>query len=479
MINFSEIKNITKRPDGTFDVASKKSSNNYRFFGVDWRRIQRFDQKGNVIDPEIFKQQTIEKNGIEYFNQNFACVSGDTVVNVYDGKEYKITIGELWNKSKETISDLKILTQSGYSTFAGIRQRTRKTLKVSFETGDITVTPDHKFVVNNQEITAKDLKVGDFLQGTNGLVKVTSITNDKTQKVYDVLETEDHTYVTNDIISHNCQFLGSSSTLINSKILAQMNSVDPEYIRDNKLKVFEEPKKGHSYIMAVDPAKDGIDAFAIHVMDVTTINFVEVACAQLQIDYLKMPAWLDSWGKWYNYAFLIIENNEGAGQSIADIMFRDYEYENLYFDKQRALGTKAIKQKPYPGFRTTSKTRKLILDNLRTFIEQGKLEVRSKETIEEFYHFILIDEKYQADDGYHDDMIMSLAITFAPFCETKNFDDLKGMVDALYSKEQAFNENNFDQFMTIGFVDENGDEEFEEFKSTIDPWNPWDAMDID
>lgn len=346
MINFSEIKNITKRPDGTFDIASKKSSNNYRFFGVDWRRIQRFDQKGNVVDPEIFKQQTIEKNGIEYFNQNFAC-----------------------------------------------------------------------------------------------------------------------------------QFLGSSSTLINSKILAQMNSVDPEYIRDNKLKVFEEPKKGHSYIMSVDPAKDGIDAFAIHVMDVTTINFTEVACAQLQIDYLKMPAWLDSWGKWYNYAFLIIENNEGAGQSIADIMFREYEYENLYFDKERLQNSGALRKKKFPGFRTTSKTRKLILDNLRTFIEQGKLEVRSKETIEEFYHFILIDEKYQADDGYHDDMIMSLAITFAPFCETKNFDDLKGMINALYSKEQAFNENNFDQFMTIGFMDDNGDDEYDEYQMNEDPWNDYDSMD--
>ena len=100
MINFSEIKNITKRPDGTFDVASKKSSNNYRFFGVDWRRIQRFDQKGNVIDPEIFKQQTIEKNGIEYFNQNFACVSGDTFINIFDElnqKSITITVRELWN----------------------------------------------------------------------------------------------------------------------------------------------------------------------------------------------------------------------------------------------------------------------------------------------------------------------------------------------------------------------------------------------
>lgn len=416
------------------------------FNGSYWHKDHDYDNKRNKI---------VESKGYE-------------VLVVWDNDK------EAFKKAKEFINQdrFKILTQSGYSTFAGLRQRTRKTLKVSFDTGYITVTPDHKFVVNNQEIMAKDLKVCDFLQSINGLVKVTNIAEDKTQKVYDVLETEDHTYVTNGVISHNCQFLGSSSTLINSKILAQMTPEDPQEIRDNKLKVFAYPKEGHSYIMAVDPAKDGPDGFAIQIVDITTINFEQVAVANLYVDYMLMPEWIVDWGKWYNNAFIIIEKNEGAGTFIANVLWQDYSYENLYFDKKKVPNKIALKKAPYPGFQTTSRTRKLILNNMRMFIEQNKFIIHDKETIEQFYHFILIDEKYQADDGYHDDLIMALAITFAPFCETKNFEDIKGLVDALYDRNQAHNGGSIQKFIPLGFFDSNDDDAVEGIKDRTMP-NPF------
>lgn len=335
MIDFNEIKNITLRKDGFFDVQSNKSSNNHYYYTVDWKKIPRYDHKGRLIDPEIYKADVIAKNGIEYWNQNYEL-----------------------------------------------------------------------------------------------------------------------------------SFLGSSSTLIRSDVLKDLTYIDRIDKLDNMLNIYEYPKKGHNYILTVDPAKDGIDAFAIQVVDITTINFVQVATAQLQVDYLKMPEYVVKYCKEYNNAFLIIENNEGAGQSVADYIRKDYEYENMYFDKVRVPNKRVIKNKPYPGFRTTGRTRKLILNNLRVFIEQGKFTINDKETIGEFQHFINIDGKYQADDGYHDDLVMSLALTFAPFCESKNIEDVKGMVDALYSKAKAENENDFSSYIPIGFFDDNGDEEADEFNRT-------------
>lgn len=253
------------------------------------------------------------------------------------------------------------------------------------------------------------------------------------------------------------EFLGSSHTLISSAKLGEMKEKEAERIRDGKLKIYHEPQPGHKYIMAVDPAKDGTDAFAVQIVDITDFRFVQAATAQLQIDYLLMPEFIDEWAREYNNAYLIIENNEGAGQSIADQMFQNYEYENLHFDKDVGRN----KKKNYPGFRTTSKTRKQILQTLKLFIENDKLEVNDKKTINEFYQFILVNGKFQADDGAHDDMIMSLALIFVPFCNTKNFEDMKVLVKNLYDDDLPEAEKvDFGELLTIGSFDDHSDEEY-------------------
>jgi len=252
------------------------------------------------------------------------------------------------------------------------------------------------------------------------------------------------------------EFLGSSYTLISAAKLGEMVPAEIQRIRDGKLNIYHEAEPGHKYIMSVDPAKDGTDAFAVQIVDITDFHFKQVATAQLQIDYLLMPEFIDEWGREYNNAYLIIENNEGAGQSIADQMFQTYEYENLHFDKDVGRN----KRKKYPGFRTTSKSRKQILQTLKLFIENDKLDVNDKKTINEFYQFILINSKFQADDGAHDDMIMSLALIFVPFCNTKNFEDMKALVKNLYDDDLPDAEKvDFGELLTIGSFDDGAEEE--------------------
>ena len=208
--------------------------------------------------------------------------------------------------------------------------------------------------------------------------------------------------------------------------------------------------------MSVDPAKDGKDAFAVQIVDITNFEFKQVATAKLQIDYLLMPEYLEEWGKWYNYAFIIIENNEGAGQSIADTLYKVLEYENLYFDVRTESNQNGSKsRKKYPGFRTTPKSRKLILNTMKTFIENGNLKIIDKDTINEFFSFILQNGKYQADEGSHDDMVMSLALIFAPFCSTKNFQDMRLLVDKLYNRLPEGEENvDVSEVFAIGGFDD-------------------------
>jgi len=256
----------------------------------------------------------------------------------------------------------------------------------------------------------------------------------------------------------SCEFLGSSATLISSEKLRKLESMEPEELKDGKLKIYEYPESKHNYIMTIDPAKDGKDAFAVQIIDITEFRFKQVATAQLQIDYLLMPEYINEWCEYYNNPYLIIENNEGAGQSIADQMKNDYEYENLHYDKD--IGRN--KRKKYPGFRTTPKTRKQILQTLKLFIENDKLEVNDNSTISEFYQFILINNKYQADDGAHDDMIMSLALTFVPFVNTKNFEDMRKLIKNLYADDSSdLDKTNFGELLTIGSFDDYSDDHLE------------------
>lgn len=263
--------------------------------------------------------------------------------------------------------------------------------------------------------------------------------------------------------NYGCEFLGSSHTLISANKLKQFKALEVEEKRDGKLSIYKYPEKSHRYIMTVDAAKDGKDAFAVQIIDTFNFNFEQVACANLQIDYLRMPSFIYEWAEYYNFPYLIIENNEGAGQSIADQMYQTYEYENLHFDVKTDSNTanRTKSRKGYPGFRTTSKTRTQILQTLKLFIENDNLIINDKTSIGEFFRFILVNNKYQADSGAKDDMVMSLALAFVPFCSTKNFEDMKSLVKNLYGDELEEGEKaDFAELLTIGNFDDGTD--FEE-----------------
>lgn len=309
---------VVKNKYGTFDVQIDKPSNDMELITVDWRKVPRYDRKGNLIDPETFKQQVIDRDGLQFFLQAYAC-----------------------------------------------------------------------------------------------------------------------------------EFLGSSHTLISGDVLKEIESVKPKdriFVQGTEefVKIYEEPLENHKYILSVDPAKDGRDYFALHMIDVTKFPFKQVASGRLQIDYLLMPNFLYEFGISYNTAFTIIENNEGAGQSIADTLKRDFEYENLYYDRT------GNKFKNYPGFRTTTKSRAQLLETLKLLIENKKLEIYDADTILELQRFILVKKKFQAEEGFHDDLVMSLAIAFCLFNDIQNFEDFKEVTKSIYSES----ETDFADYITIGNFDD-------------------------
>lgn len=260
--------------------------------------------------------------------------------------------------------------------------------------------------------------------------------------------------------NYACSFLGSSLTLPSAETLDKLSNStkEPEYLRDSRLKIYKEPQKDHIYFLAVDPAKSGEDAFAVQIVDLTSKPFEQVATAQLfKCNFQKMPVFIVEWGEIYNNAFIIIENNEGAGTYISSVLKLSYDYPNLFYEKKK--GKIADLE---PGFRTTQKTRPQILDILKSFLDNEILILHDAETVSELSTFILKNDKYQADDGCHDDLVMSLALIFAPFCDIKNFDDIEWVISYLYDPEKACKDTSkFYEHFVIGNFDSFDDDSYE------------------
>ena len=230
--------------------------------------------------------------------------------------------------------------------------------------------------------------------------------------------------------NYELAFLGSSNTLIESTALQNLIPQDEDQIIFNNLfsglRIFEKPIDGHSYIIGVDPAKEGIDKTAIQVLDVTVLPFRQVACANLDDSYLTIPAKLFDLGQYYNWAMVVVENN--IDNSIVDSLSFNYEYEGEIF---RERGKNLL------GFRTTTKTKKQMLSLLKKLIEEDKFKIADKATIDEL--FVFVQQKngsFSAQDGYHDDLVMALCIALVPFLNVKRFDDFKGFIELIEKRNE-------------------------------------------
>lgn len=438
-----------RRYDDLYDATLDEPANGHQLIEVDWKDVPRYHEDGTVKTPDEFKDEVITKHGTVHFNQAYAnCLDGDAVVKIKDAAQNIscISMAGLYDYLKHgswSVTGLEIMTASGWSPFQGIRKtRHRQVYTIVTQKRKFTASLNHRFYYNNTWNFSCDIKPGDNIDGSKVLrVQRIDMRFPRCVELYDILGTNDHTYLASDTVSHNC-FIGSSYTLFSANTMSNLQAADPIETRSGMLNIYEYPQDKHKYIMAVDPAKDGIDGFAVCIVDVTTFPFKQVAACSVDVDYFIMPEHLYDWGMMYNTALIVVENNEGAGQSVADMLKREYEYENLFTDRKAG--------KKYPGFRTTPRSRKLILDTLKMFAENDNLIINDAKTINELYTFILVNGKYQADEGCHDDRVMALALVFAPFCEVKNFSDAKTMISSFYSKDTDFD---FTEHLTIGYFD--------------------------
>lgn len=214
---------------------------------------------------------------------------------------------------------------------------------------------------------------------------------------------------------YECEFLGSSNTLINPNKLRNMVYKQPIHITPAGLKIYEEPIKDNIYAIIVDTARGaGADYSAFMVVNVNNLPYKQVATFRNNlISPLIYPNIIHEVAKHYNDAVVLVETND-IGQQVADILHYDLEYEGVFVTANNGRSGQSLSGgfsvSTTRGVRTTKQVKRIGCATLKTLVESDKLIIVDYDTIYELTRFSLKNslkgnQSYEAEDG-HDDMAM-------------------------------------------------------------------------
>ena len=225
-----------------------------------------------------------------------------------------------------------------------------------------------------------------------------------------------------------CEFLGSVDTLISAAKLRALAFADP--ISHNKgLDVYEKPTDKSEYLITVDVSRGiGGDYSAFIVYDITTVPYKIVAkYRNNEIKPMLFPNVINDVARAYNNAWVLCEVND-VGDSVASILNYDLEYPNVLMCAMRGRAGQIVGQgfsgnKTQLGVKMSVTVKKVGCANLKQIIEDDKLIFNDYDIINELTTFIQKKQSFEADEGFHDDLVMCMVI-FAWLVQQEYFKEM-------------------------------------------------------
>lgn len=170
------------------------------------------------------------------------------------------------------------------------------------------------------------------------------------------------------------------------------------------VRILRTPEKGVPYVLGADTAGEGSDFFAAHVLDNRTGE--QVAVLHMPYGEREFTEQIYALGRFYNDALVGIEVNFST---YPNELIQLMGYRRLYV-RQAVDDYEKRVQKKF-GFRTDTRTRPLIIDGLKDVVRQNPELVTDYDTLREMLTFVKTAAgRPQAEEGEHDDLVMSLAI---------------------------------------------------------------------
>ena len=213
-----------------------------------------------------------------------------------------------------------------------------------------------------------------------------------------------------------CNFNASGETVMNADDITKLKKdvCEPKYRTwmDRNYHIWKEYQPDGSYLLSADVARgDGRDYSVFHILDIK--NMEQIAEYQGKIDLDSFAKLLFDAGREYGNCMIVVENNNVGFAVLTKLI--EMRYPNLYYSAKGSQEFVDSLHAQYssntvPGFTTTMKTRPLIVAKLEEFIRNKSIKINSQRTIHELDTFVWVNGRPEAQKGYNDDLVMSLAI---------------------------------------------------------------------
>lgn len=191
------------------------------------------------------------------------------------------------------------------------------------------------------------------------------------------------------------------------------NETPDDFTYKAPLKIWEKPKPYKEYVIGADVAEGlkGGDFSVATVVDVSTMAVV--ARWRGHCDPDKFGEILGALGTYYNYTLIGVEVNNHGLTTVQKL--RDTFYTNLYkrdrgYDEEWETPTVNL------GWKTDMRTKRLMIDDLIKLVRERVIKDKDIVFINEAFSYVRDERgRMNAEEGSHDDVVMSTAIAYQLF----------------------------------------------------------------
>lgn len=218
-----------------------------------------------------------------------------------------------------------------------------------------------------------------------------------------------------------CNFLGSTATLISAKVLSRIPVEAPIKSSDG-LDIYEDYQKNHKYVMTVDPSnfmfneRNKQDYSAFVIIDITDPPYRVVAkYRNNEITSSIFPEYVYKVGKQYKFPFLLCESdsNMSVGKALSEL-----EYPELLLCSTvggrggygQSVSHSFDSKRTNYGLAMSEKAKREGCIKLKDLIEANVLLFKDAEILNELFTFVPKKNSWGAAKAKHDDLVMCLVI---------------------------------------------------------------------
>lgn len=214
-------------------------------------------------------------------------------------------------------------------------------------------------------------------------------------------------------------FIRSGRPVFDLNVIRQIQTVEPDKghivwsnshydfrVDGGPLAVWEKPEPGQVYCIGADVAEGLIhgDYSVAQVINANTGTVVARWRGHIDPDLFGSDVLFDL-GDWYNHALIGVENNNHGLTTLKAL--QRVNYRNIY--RQRRLAQRSPQATEILGWRTTSASKPLAIDELAKALRDEELIIMDENTIAELRTFVR-EENGKMHGSPHDDLVMALAI---------------------------------------------------------------------